>query len=134
MFLSFHPQKTEIFNDNWTHFLFHYTLFLPEFKLYSCICRPHERVRSWCRLYTQTIDCIVSIRWLNPECIDRQCLSSEWTDWQLPVRPIGGGFSDDLYENTMPAARARQSPLYKELFNREMHRGMSAWTLYRGAR
>jgi hypothetical protein len=94
----------------------------------------NERVRSWCRLYTRTIDCIVSIRWLNPECIDRQCLSSEWTDWQLPVRPIGGGFSDDLYENTMPAARARQSPLYKELFNREMHRGMSAWTLYRGAR
>jgi hypothetical protein len=58
-FLSkFHPQKswkTEIFNDNWTHFLFRYTLFLPEFKLYSCICPPHERVRSWCRLHTWTI-------------------------------------------------------------------------------
>jgi hypothetical protein len=45
---------TEIFNDNWTYFLFHYTFFLPEFKLYSCICPPHERVTSWCGLYTWT--------------------------------------------------------------------------------
>ena len=37
--------------------------------------------------------------------------------------PLYGGFSDDLYENTMPAARVRQCPFYKELFNREMHRG-----------
>jgi len=27
---------------------------LPEFKLYSCNCPPHERVKSWCRLYTRT--------------------------------------------------------------------------------
>jgi hypothetical protein len=37
--------------------------------------------------------------------------------------PLYGGFSDDLYKNTMPAARVRQCPLYKELFNREMHPG-----------
>jgi hypothetical protein len=115
---KFHPQKTEIFNDNWTHFLFHYTLFLPEFKLYSCICPPHERVRSWCRLYTRTIDCIVSIRWLNPECIDRQCLSSEWTDWQLPI--IWRFQRRFVWKYH---ARVRQCPLYKELFNREMHLG-----------
>jgi hypothetical protein len=33
----------EIFNHNWTYFLFHfYTFFLP------CICPPHERVKSLC--------------------------------------------------------------------------------------
>ena len=53
-------------------FYFIIPFFLPEFKLYSCICPLHEQVRSWCRLYTRTIDCIVSIRWLNPECIERQ--------------------------------------------------------------
>ena len=105
---------------------FYYTLFLPEFKLYSCICPPHERFRSWCRLYTRTIDCIVSIRWLNPECIDRQCLSSEWTDWQLPVI---WKFQRQFVWKYHPAAHVRQCPLYKELFNREMHQGMSAWPL-----
>ena len=35
-------------------FLFHYTFFLPEFKLYSCICPPHEQVISWFGLYTRT--------------------------------------------------------------------------------
>ena len=50
LFFQFHPQRMEIFNDNWTYFLFHYTFFLPKFKLYSCICPPHERVKSWCGL------------------------------------------------------------------------------------
>ena len=34
--------------------LFQYTFFLPEFKLYTCICPPHERVTSWCGLNTRT--------------------------------------------------------------------------------
>jgi hypothetical protein len=31
--------------------LFHYTFFLPEFKLYSCICPPHEPDKSWDGFY-----------------------------------------------------------------------------------
>jgi hypothetical protein len=41
-------------STSYNNFQNHYTFFLSEFKFYSCICPPHERVTSWCRLYTRT--------------------------------------------------------------------------------
>ena len=50
------PNKDgNIFTNNWTRFSLHYTVCLPDFKLYSHIWPPHEQAKSWCGLYTRTM-------------------------------------------------------------------------------